>query len=157
MWGALGFLAAGDFERGYEIIKAINPAIRCGDKDLAERYRIEPYVFSGDVYSNISHTGRGGWSWYTGAASWYYRVVLENLLGFELLVDRFTINPAVCENKNKGCEFENFSLDIKFTAGSYKINVSRADDGDKIFNLDGNPSDNPIIITNGEHIVDIKY
>ena len=33
---------------------------------------------AGDVYSEPPHTGRGGWTWYTGSAAWLYRVGLEN-------------------------------------------------------------------------------
>jgi cellobiose phosphorylase len=94
VWGAMGFLASGDYKKGWEIIKALNPAIRCADKGLADIYRIEPYVLSGDIYSNEAHAGRGGWSWYTGSAAWYYRIILENLLGVELKNGEFKINPG---------------------------------------------------------------
>ena len=99
VWGALGFLTLGrntgnaDFyKKGWDIIKALNPAVRCSDKNHADIYRIEPYVLSGDIYSNESHTGRGGWSWYTGSASWYYRVIIENLLEFELSGGKYRVN-----------------------------------------------------------------
>jgi cyclic beta-1,2-glucan synthetase len=102
VWGAMGFFALGNqtdpaksgelYKKGWEIIKALNPAIRCADKELADIYRIEPYVLSGDIYSNESHTGRGGWSWYTGSAAWYYRLILEELLGIELINGEFSIN-----------------------------------------------------------------
>jgi cyclic beta-1,2-glucan synthetase len=94
VWGAMGFLAAGDYKKGWEIIKALNPAIRCADKELADIYRIEPYVLSGDIYSNEAHAGRGGWSWYTGSAAWYYRLILENLLGVELSGGKYSVNPG---------------------------------------------------------------
>ena len=79
IWGALGFFALGDSERGREMIRALNPAARCADKDLAQIYKIEPYVFAGDVYANSAHEGRGGWSWYTGSAAWFYRAVYDNM------------------------------------------------------------------------------
>jgi general L-amino acid transport system substrate-binding protein len=30
------------------------------------------------------HTGRGGWSWYTGSAGWMYRLIVESLLGLRM-------------------------------------------------------------------------
>ena len=46
-----------------------------------DSYRVEPYVVAGDVYSLPPHVGRGGWTWYTGAAGWLYRVGLESIVG----------------------------------------------------------------------------
>jgi len=99
VWGAMGFLASGDYKKGREIIEALNPAIRCADKELADIYRIEPYVLSGDIYSNESHTGRGGWSWYTGSAAWYYRIILENLLGIELKNGEYIKKPDAADDE----------------------------------------------------------
>lgn len=75
VWGAMGFLCGGQHERAEEITKAICPALRARDKKLFEKYKTEPYVLCGDVYSNISHSARGGWSWYTGSAAWYYELL----------------------------------------------------------------------------------
>ncbi|MCL2773333.1 MAG: hypothetical protein FWD71_08270 [Oscillospiraceae bacterium] len=160
VWGALGFLSLGDlgepdgYKKGWEIIQALNPAVRCSDKELAEIYRIEPYVLSGDVYSNISHTGRGGWSWYTGSAAWYYRVILENLLGFKLCGDKFYINPISSKYID---ELNNFSLKIKIRDGIYNINVYKQSGQAHDFkiSLDSNETRNPVFITDGEHKIDI--
>jgi hypothetical protein len=46
--------------------------------------RAEPYVVAADVYSVPPHTGRGGWTWYTGSAGWMYRVGIEAILGVTL-------------------------------------------------------------------------
>jgi len=126
VWGALGFLSLGNltdskfYKKGWEIIKALNPAIRCSDKELADIYRIEPYVLSGDVYSNESHTGRGGWSWYTGSAAWYYRIILEELLGFKISGDKFTVNPQAVKYIE---DLGKVSLEIKIKDKMYNINL----------------------------------
>jgi len=49
-----------------------------------ELYRVEPYVVAADIYGVAPHVGRGGWTWYTGAAAWLYRVALESVLGVTL-------------------------------------------------------------------------
>ena len=56
--------------------------MHAADREGADRYRVEPYVLAGDVYGEPPHTGRGGWTWYTGAAGWYLQCVLA-LLGYE--------------------------------------------------------------------------
>ena len=61
---------------------------------LADRYRVEPYVIAADVYGAPPHTGRGGWTWYTGSAGWMYRLIVESLLGLTLEVDRQQIGTA---------------------------------------------------------------
>ena len=63
--------------------------------DGVERYKVEPYVVCADVYGAPPHTGRGGWTWYTGSASWLYRIGLEAILGFRLRGTRLEIHPCV--------------------------------------------------------------
>ena len=36
---------------------------------------------AGDVCSATPHEGRGGWSWYTGAAAWMHRAAIESIFG----------------------------------------------------------------------------
>ena len=62
---------------------------------LGARYKVEPYVVAADVYTNPQHEGRGGWTWYTGAAGWMYRLIVESLLGLRLEVDRLRIEPLM--------------------------------------------------------------
>jgi cyclic beta-1,2-glucan synthetase len=45
---------------------------------------VEPYVIAADVYGVPPHLGRGGWTWYTGSASWMYRTGVESLLGLTI-------------------------------------------------------------------------
>ncbi len=76
IWGAMGYYVAPDKQalnkkRAYEMVSALNPSNPKRDG----RYLTEPYVLCGDVYSNPEHEGRGGWSWYTGSANWYYKLL----------------------------------------------------------------------------------
>ena len=95
VWGAIGFLRGGYVETGTGILLQINPAQKCGNERLAEIYKNEPYALSGDVYSNPAHYGRGGWSHYTGAASWFVRAVIEDIVGIKLFADRIEISPRL--------------------------------------------------------------
>ncbi|MCL2588871.1 MAG: hypothetical protein FWD84_05625, partial [Oscillospiraceae bacterium] len=60
-----------------------------------ETYRGEPYVLAADVYGNPQHKGRAGWTWYTGASGWYWRVAMENLLGLRLRDGKLYIEPKL--------------------------------------------------------------
>jgi hypothetical protein len=57
-------------------------------------YKAEPYVVAADVYSNAQHNGRGGWTWYTGSASWMYAVAVRQILGFKKEGSRSLFPPV---------------------------------------------------------------
>ena len=78
---------------------------------------VEPYVVAGDVYAAAGHEGRGGWTWYTGSASWSYRVALEGMLGFEKLGARLRLDPCI------PAAWPGFTLDYRYGASSYPIDV----------------------------------
>jgi cellobiose phosphorylase len=85
IWAAMAFVALDDRARAWELLDMINPVHHGDDADAVARYKVEPYVMTADVYSVAPHTGRGGWSWYTGSAGWMYRLVVESLLGIALV------------------------------------------------------------------------
>ncbi|HSW22666.1 MAG TPA: cyclic beta 1-2 glucan synthetase, partial [Burkholderiaceae bacterium] len=87
VWAAMAFAALGDAARAWQVMDLINPLHHGASAEAVATYKIEPYVVAADVYSVAPHTGRGGWSWYTGSAGWMYRLVVESLLGLTLHVD----------------------------------------------------------------------
>ncbi len=96
LWGALACIKAGLTREALLILDCVNPASRSEDRTLASKYKVEPYVISADIYSG-QFAGRGGWSWYTGAASWYYRITLEYVLGIKLASDNtlLSVSPVI--------------------------------------------------------------
>jgi cellobiose phosphorylase len=97
VWTVMAFAAMGDARRAWELFDLINP-IRHGETATGiARYKVEPYVVAADVYSVAPHTGRGGWTWYTGSAGWIYRLIAESLLGLRLEVDRLRFVPCLPE------------------------------------------------------------
>ena len=58
-------------DKAWKILQMLNPISHAQSAEQADRYGIEPYVVAADVYSQPPHVGRGGWSWYTGSASWF--------------------------------------------------------------------------------------
>jgi len=81
IWAAMAFAKMGDYARAWEIFHILNPVRHGGTAEQIEIYKVEPYVIAADVYAMTPHVGRGGWSWYTGSASWMYRLLVETLLG----------------------------------------------------------------------------
>ena len=79
----------------HEMLGFINPIDRSSDQDHVKRYRVEPYVVAADIYSAQGHAGRGGWTWYTGAAGWMYRVTIEHVLGIQREGNWLKIQPCI--------------------------------------------------------------
>jgi cyclic beta-1,2-glucan synthetase len=99
----------------------LNPIEHARDEKDCERYKVEPYVIPGDVYSLAGNVGRGGWTWYTGAAAWTYRVWLEEILGFHRRGDNLTINPVIPK------DWAGFKLRYRFRNTTYRIAVENPD------------------------------
>lgn len=95
VWAVMAFAEMGDYARAWQLMALINPINHSLDSAAAERYKVEPYVATADIYAVAPHTGRGGWSWYTGSAGWMYRLILESLLGLKRHGDRLTFNTRL--------------------------------------------------------------
>jgi len=95
IWTAMAFAALGDSRRAWELTTMINPANHAASRQAIETYKVEPYVMAADVSAVAPHTGRGGWTWYSGSAGWMYRLIVESLLGLRLEVDRLHVTPCL--------------------------------------------------------------
>ncbi len=106
------------------------------------RYKVEPYVVAADVYTAPGQVGRGGWTWYTGSASWMYRVGLEAILGFTRRGDTLRVDPCVPR------AWPEFSIDYRFGGALYAITVrdpAGIRRGEAEVSLDGRLLDGPAI------------
>src|SRR5437762_637542 len=133
-WVAMAFARQGDGDRAVRLLRMLNPVEHARDEKDCERYKVEPYVMPGDVYSLAGHVGRGGWTWYTGAAAWTYRVWLEEILGFQRRGDKLTINPVIPK------DWAGFQLRYRFQNTVYRIAVENPDhcsEGVVLMELDG--------------------
>src|SRR4029079_1116707 len=95
IWTILAFAALGDGDRAGELFSILNPINHSSTRSAAYRYKVEPYVACADIYAEPPHVGRGGWTWYTGSASWMYRAGLEGILGFRVQGATLLIDPCV--------------------------------------------------------------
>ncbi len=95
LWTLIAYARLGDGDRAGELFTLLNPISHASTRAGLHKYKTEPYVAAGDVYAVWPHTGRGGWTWYTGSSSWMYRAGLESILGFELRAGRLRIEPCI--------------------------------------------------------------
>ncbi|HEV8262551.1 MAG TPA: glycosyl hydrolase family 65 protein, partial [Burkholderiales bacterium] len=96
-------------------------------------YKVEPYVVAADVYALAPHTGRGGWTWYTGSAGWMYRLIVESLLGLRREGEKLRFAPCLPE------DWETFMVHYRYRETVYHIAVlrMRAGDGEASVTVDG--------------------
>jgi cellobiose phosphorylase len=95
IWTTMAFAMLGDRERAWEFFAMLNPIHHGSTPETIALYKVEPYVMCADIYGASPHTGTGGWTWYTGAAGWMYRLSVETLLGLRLEVDHLRIAPCI--------------------------------------------------------------
>lgn len=121
LWAVLAHTHMGEGEKALELFQLLNPVNHARTESEVARYKAEPYVVAADVYAIPPHVGRGGWTWYTGAAGWMYQIALEGILGFHLNGDKLTINPCISK------EWPGYSLEFRYKSSSYRITVENPD------------------------------
>jgi cellobiose phosphorylase len=119
IWTTMAFAMLGDKERAWEFFAMLNPIHHGSTPEAIERYKVEPYVMCADIYGVPPHIGRGGWTWYTGAAGWMYRLTVETLLGLQLEVDHLRIAPCV------PAEWDSYKIHYRYRDTVYHITVKR--------------------------------
>jgi cellobiose phosphorylase len=124
IWTAMAFAELGETERAWELFSLLNPIRYAMDQTEVNRYRVEPYVVAADIYAVAPHTGRGGWTWYTGSAGWMYRLIVETLLGVRLEANQLLVNPRLPRT------WDSLKLHYRYRDTFYHISVKRARAGE---------------------------
>jgi cellobiose phosphorylase len=158
VWAAMAFAALGDAPRAWELFNMINPVNHANSPEKIATYKVEPYVVAADVYATAPHTGRGGWTWYTGSAGWLYRFIVESLLGLQQEGGVLRVAPCLPE------AWPSFTLNYRFRETLYRITVTRSAPGDKRqaavqLSIDGvaqREAAIPLVDDHAEHRVDIR-
>lgn len=135
-WVILAFTELGDGDTAWKLYNMINPINHTRTPIECMKYKVEPYVMAADVYTVDPHTGRGGWTWYTGAAGWMYRVAIEHILGVKKYGKKIGIDPCIPKN------WDSFVIEYMYGKTKYIIEVanpSRVNKGIKEVYLDGKP------------------
>ena len=139
LWLAMAWARLGNGEAAVNLLQMMNPIERTRDLKSVARYRGEPYAVAADVSFAPGRTGRAGWTWYTGSASWMYRIWLEEVLGFRLRGDQLRICPAIPE------DWPGFELVYKYRSTTYEITVKREKGPAPRMDLDGRPVESSTI------------
>jgi cyclic beta-1,2-glucan synthetase len=117
IWTAWAFARLGQGDRAMELFHLLNPISHADTPGKAARYKVEPYVIAADIYGVPPHTGRGGWTWYTGSSGWMYRLGVEAILGIARVGNALHINPCIPR------AWTGFKADYRFGNTHYKISV----------------------------------
>ncbi len=132
IWMIMAFAKLGDNKRVWELLNLINPVNHGKTAEGVATYKVEPYVLAADVYSRTPHAGRGGWTWYTGSAGWFYRLITESFLGLQREGDKLMIVPCI------PVEWESYKVQYRYRNTVYQIIVNQKHSaGNKTVILDG--------------------
>ena len=102
-------------------------------------YKVKPYIVAADVYAVAPHTGRGGWTWYTGSAGWMYRLLMETLLGVDLHGNRLRLTPRFPE------AWTTYKVHYRYRQTIYHITITR---------LAADSPDAPGVTVDGQSLAD---
>ena len=119
MWYIMAQIKEGRTDMAYFLYSLINPIHRTTTLADVLKYKVEPYCIAADIYSNQQHPGRGGWTWYTGSASWAYKTGIENILGLQREGDKLTLRPCIPS------DWDSFTIHYRYGNTHYHITYRR--------------------------------
>lgn len=92
-WSVIAAAMLGRGDTAFRFYSKLNPINRGKNPDT---YAAEPYVTPGNIEGPDSKFfGRGGWTWYSGSASWLFKVGLEWILGIRSKSEGLLIDPCI--------------------------------------------------------------
>jgi len=154
IWATMAFARLGDSRRAWELFGMINPIHHASSAEQIAKYKVEPYVVAADVYAVAPHTGRGGWTWYTGSAGWTYRLIMESLLGLRVEGSKLHIEACM------PLEWSGFTIHYRYRETVYHVHIAPASAGEAAsLILDGTASPEPwitLIDDHKEHSIEVR-
>lgn len=120
MWYIMAQIKEGRNDMAYFLYSLINPIHRTQSLADVLKYKVEPFCIAADIYSNPQHPGRGGWTWYTGSASWAYKTGIENILGLSLQGNTLVVAPHIPS------DWPQFTIRYRYRSTVYVIHYQRA-------------------------------
>ena len=117
IWVIIAEALLGFGDKALELYRMINPIEHSRTKEASQKYKVEPYVIAADIYGAGNLAGRGGWTWYTGSASWYYKAGIEDLLGLKIEKGYLKIEPCIPK------EWKEYQIKYKWKDSIYNITI----------------------------------
>ena len=137
IWVIIAEAMLGFGDKAAELYRMINPIEHARTKEASKKYKVEPYVIAADVYGASNLAGQGGWTWYTGSSSWYYKAGIEYLLGLKVENGYIRIEPCIPK------EWKEYQIQYKWKESIYHI---------KIKNPEGKNTGVSKVILNGKEV-----
>ncbi len=97
----------------------INPIEHSRTREAANKYKVEPYVISADIYGYSNLAGRGGWTWYTGSSSWMQIAGVEYILGLKIKNKILKMQPCIPK------AWKEYFIRYRYANTVYNITVKR--------------------------------
>ncbi len=155
VWLIMAHTKLGNSKRAWELLNMINPINHGRTASEVETYKVEPYVVAADVYTLAPHTGRGGWTWYSGSAGWMYQLITDSFLGIRLSGNKLSFEPCIPQ------EWESFKINYRYYNTSYNIVVTQKHESGKMKILvDGILQDDSFITLvddEQEHLAELTF
>jgi cellobiose phosphorylase len=147
IWTIMALAQMGDRNRAWELLRLINPIHHGSTASRIAKYKVEPYVIAADVYALTPHVGRGGWTWYTGSASWMYRLMLESLLGFQRQGDLLRFQPCL------PTDWKSFKVHYRYQDTLYHMTILQPEPSQSVQRVvvDGVQQPNTTITLRNDH------
>jgi cellobiose phosphorylase len=129
----MAFASLKNRQQAWDLLPFLSPIHHSRTPKDVSKYRVEPYAIASDIYAAPPHTGRGGWTWYTGSAGWMYTLILESLLGLRLSGDLIWFDPCI------PLKWKSYQIDYRYRSTIYHIVVqnSGTESGVKSIVVDG--------------------
>lgn len=140
-WLLIAECILGFGDKAKELVEILNPIEHSKNREEAKTFKLEPYILEADLYSNEALLGRGGWNWYTGSSSWFYKAILEYVLGLKIENGYLRIEPCIAK------EWKEYEIRYKYKASIYNI---------KVRNINGKNTGVSKFILNNEEIKEKK-
>jgi cyclic beta-1,2-glucan synthetase len=119
VWVLMAQARLKDHAQVASLLDMLNPIRRSDSRSGVQAYRVEPYVLAADVYAGSAYARRGGWTWYTGAAGWMHRAIIESVLGLRIKGDQLSIDPCLPPHWN------DFEAELNVDSLHYVVRVER--------------------------------
>ena len=137
-------LAFETFKRLCPVYNGLNP----------DEYSAEPYVTPGNIDGPDSPDyGMGGWTWYTGSAAWFQKVIVDWIIGVRATSEGLLIDPCIPK------EWDSLSVTRYFRGTKYQIkifNEENVSSGVKYLLVDGKEINNRILNIKGKACVNVS-
>ncbi len=147
LWTVQALALLGEGDRAIALLSMLNPMNHARTREEVARYQVEPYVVAADVYDAPGHVGRGGWTWYSGAASVMYRVVLHDILGIQREGSNLRIDPCIARTWSR------FEVTYRDGEGAVHVlveNPSGVQRGVASIEIDGAPATSGVVPLTGQ-------